>query len=129
MATDVESKLVEAATRTIEGIDLSKNISVGSAAMSSDGRIFTGVNVYHFSGGPCAELVVIGNAAAAGAKQLTHIVAVANARRGVINPCGRCRQVLLDYYPDIKIIVIGPDGLKTESVRALLPYTYVNADN
>lgn len=33
------------------------------------------------------------------------IVAVANDNRGVISPCGRCRQMLLDYYPDIRVIV------------------------
>ena len=33
------------------------------------------------------------------------IVAVANDQRGVISPCGRCRQMLFDYHPEIRVIV------------------------
>jgi cytidine deaminase len=33
------------------------------------------------------------------------VVAVANNERGVINPCGRCKQFMFDYYPDIQVIV------------------------
>ncbi|KAL4733176.1 hypothetical protein BDV11DRAFT_200543 [Aspergillus similis] len=74
--TTEETALVETATMTINSIPVSEDYSVASAATSSDGRIFTGVNVYHFTGGPCAELVVMGVAAVAGATQLTRIVAV-----------------------------------------------------
>jgi len=34
-----------------------------SAAMDINGGMHTGVNVFHFTGGPCAELVAIGAAA------------------------------------------------------------------
>jgi cytidine deaminase len=85
------STLVKAATNAIDSIPVSDNHSVGSAALSADGRIFVGVNVFHFTGGPCAEVVVIGAAAGAGVTTLTHIVAVANGGQGVIPPCGRCR--------------------------------------
>jgi cytidine deaminase len=30
--------------------------TVGAAVRDRDGRAFTGVNLYHFTGGPCAEL-------------------------------------------------------------------------
>jgi cytidine deaminase len=65
---------------------------VASAARARDGRIVTGVNAYHFTGGPCAELVVLGAAAAEGAYDLETIVAVGDHDRGVVPPCGRCRQ-------------------------------------
>ena len=127
-AVNVTDKLIEAATNTINSIRFSENHSVATATISSDGRVFTGVNVYHFTGGPCAELVVLGVAAAAGIEQLTHIVTVGNKQRGILNPCGRCRQVLLDLHPDIKVIVTGPSGLAVESIRDLLPYMYVNPE-
>ena len=126
METNTEYKLIDAATRTINSIKSSEDYSVAAAAMASDGRIFTGVNVFQFTGGPCTELVVLGVAAGAGAAKLTHIVAIGNENRGILNPCGRCRQV--DLYPDIKIIVVGPGGQKTETVQALLPYCYINAE-
>ena len=50
MPTNIETKLIEAATQVIENIAVSENHSVSSAAISADAKIFTGVNVYHFTG-------------------------------------------------------------------------------
>jgi len=53
-------------------------------------------------------------------------VAVANDNRGVISPCGRCRQMMLDYYPGIRVIVRDLAGeLVTVGMEELLPYAYV----
>ena len=73
-------------------------------------------------------MTVLGNAAAAGVKELTHIVAVGNEGKGILNPCGKCRQVLFDYYPNIEVVVKGEEGQKTMAVRALLPYLYKDSD-
>lgn len=72
---------------------------MAAVARARDGRIVTAVNVYHFTGGPCAELVLIGAAAAQGSYELDTVVAVGDRDRGVAPPCGRCRQVLLDFAP------------------------------
>ncbi|KAL4905426.1 hypothetical protein BDW74DRAFT_184984 [Aspergillus multicolor] len=125
--TPEEAALVEIAIETINNIPISEDHSVASAAMASDGRIFIGVNVYHFTGGPCAELVVLGVAAAAGATQLTRIVAVGNNHRGVLSPCGRCRQVLLDLQPDIRVIVGQKDKERSVPIAELLPSSYLYA--
>ncbi|KAK3715130.1 hypothetical protein LTR37_007340 [Vermiconidia calcicola] len=87
MSTDGESMLIDAATCTIDSLDVAKDYSVASDATDMNGQIFTRVNVYHYTGGPCAELVVLGVAAANGAKDLTHIVAVGNNDRGISSPC------------------------------------------
>jgi cytidine deaminase len=50
--------------------------------MDTTGRIFTGVNVFHFAGGPCAEVVVLGHVASAGARPVTTMVAVGKHRTG-----------------------------------------------
>ncbi|GIJ91739.1 hypothetical protein Asppvi_010711 [Aspergillus pseudoviridinutans] len=122
--TPEETTLVDAATSIITSIPVSDIYSVASAARSADGRIFTGVNVFHFTGGPCAEIVVLGSAAAAGATQLTHIVAVANENRGIISPCGRCRQTLIDLQPGIKVIVLDRGQARIVPVEELLPFAY-----
>jgi cytidine deaminase len=123
------STLVKAATNAIDSIPVSDNHSVGSAALSADGRIFVGVNVFHFTGGPCAEVVVIGAAAGAGVTTLTHIVAVANGGQGVIPPCGRCRQILMDYYPNIEVVVKDVNGEAVlMGLAKLLPFTYLSED-
>ena len=72
------------------------------AVRADDGRVFAGVNLYHFTGGPCAELVALGSARAAGSTAITHIVAVGDHGRGPVGPCGRDRQVLLDYHPGVQ---------------------------
>ncbi|RHZ67303.1 cytidine deaminase family protein [Aspergillus thermomutatus] len=123
--TPEETALVDAATSTINGIPISDTYSVASAARSIDGRIFTGVNVFHFTGGPCAELVVLGSAAAAGATQLTHIVAVGSEDRGIMSPCGRCRQTLIDLQPGIKVIVLDRGEPRAVGVDELLPFAYL----
>ncbi|KMU75220.1 hypothetical protein CISG_04168 [Coccidioides immitis RMSCC 3703] len=116
--------LIDTATSVINGIPVSDFYSVASAAISDDGRVFSGVNVYHFNGGPCAELVVLGVAAAAGATKLTHIVAIANEGRGILSPCGRCRQVRPAFYKGIKAIVIGKEAPKMAAEKKLLPSIY-----
>lgn len=96
--------------------------------MDTAGRIHTGVNVHHFTGGPCAELVVLGVAAAAGAGPLVIMAAAGGGDRGVIAPCGRCRQVMIDLHPDVDVIVPGVPGPDVVAVRSLLPWTYRQPD-
>ncbi|MFJ2775628.1 MULTISPECIES: cytidine deaminase family protein [unclassified Kitasatospora] len=122
-------ELVDAATQVVRSYARADNHTVAAAARNADGRIVTALNAYHFTGGPCAELVLIGAAAAQGAYDLTEIVAVADGERGVISPCGRCRQVLLDYFPTINVIVGPNDALRTVPVLDLLPEAYIWADH
>lgn len=127
-----ELELVEAARSTIDaatdaGPDEDGIHTVGAAVRAADGSVHVGVNLHHFTGGPCAELVALGSARAAGSVGLTHIVAVANHGRGVMSPCGRDRQVLADHYPDIRVILPGPDGLISVIASELLPLAYDHA--
>ncbi|MFJ2188388.1 cytidine deaminase family protein [Kitasatospora sp. NPDC087861] len=126
-ATDHE--LVEAARAVARRYTRADNHTVAAAGRNADGRIVTAVNVYHFTGGPCAELVLIGAAAGQGAYDLTTVVAVADQGRGVVPPCGRCRQVLLDYFPDARIIVQRGPELLALPVLDLLPEAYVWAEH
>lgn len=125
----VDHELVRAATEVARTRCRGDNHTVAAAARARDGRIITAVNAYHFTGGPCAELVLIGAAAAQGAYELDTIVAVGDRERGIVPPCGRCRQVLLDYFPTIEVIVGTGDGPRAFSVADLLPESYVWADH
>jgi cytidine deaminase len=82
--------------------------------------MFVGVNLYHFTGGPCAELVALGAARSGGARELRTIVAVGSHGRGPVGPCRRDRQVLLDYFPDIRVIVPTEDGVRSVLITDLL---------
>jgi len=125
----VDHELVEAAAHVARTRCRGDNHTVAAAARARDGRIVTAVNAYHFTGGPCAELVVIGTAAAQGAYELDTIVAVGDRERGVVPPCGRCRQALLDYFPAIEVIVGAGERLRAVPIADLLPETYVWADH
>lgn len=50
------------------------------------------------------------------------IVAVGHNNRGVLAPCGRCRQTIYDYYPEMQVI-LSNDGI-VKPISELLPYTY-----
>lgn len=125
---DTDRALVQAATAVAKLRCRSDNHTVAAAARTTDGRVFTGVNVHHFTGGPCAEVVAVGAAATQGITELETIVAVGDRGRGVVPPCGRCRQVLRDYFPTIRVIVGPSDALRVVPIAALLPETYVWAD-
>lgn len=98
--------------------------TVGAAVRDANGRVHVGVNLYHFTGGPCAELVALGAARSSGARTLTTIVAVGDGGRGVMAPCGRDRQVLADYHPGIRVIVPTPEGFRSVSIADLLPLAF-----
>jgi cytidine deaminase len=119
--TEEDQQLIALARQTIDdntdaGPDGPGVHTMGAAVRAADGRLFSAVNVYHFTGGPCAELVALGAARAAGARALTTIVAVGNHGRGPVSPCGRDRQVLLDYHREIR--VSSPPMMDCEAFRS-----------
>ncbi|XUL85616.1 hypothetical protein ACQ86D_02070 [Streptomyces galilaeus] len=123
-----DRRVVEAAERLAATLGSDPNHTVAAAAMDTAGRIHEAVNVYHFTGGPCAELVVLGVAATAGAGPLVTIAAAGDRGRGLIPPCGRCRQALLDLHPDVQVAVPADDGPALRPIRKLLPDTYFFPD-
>ncbi|MFF8941736.1 cytidine deaminase family protein [Streptomyces sp. NPDC014864] len=125
----IDHELIRAAAHVARTRCQGDNHTMAAAGRAQDGRIVTAVNAYHFTGGPCAELVLIGAAAAQGAHELDTIVAVGDRDRGVVPPCGRCRQVLLDYFPALKVIVGEGDLVRTVGIADLLPESYVWADH
>ncbi|GIF68257.1 cytidine deaminase [Asanoa ishikariensis] len=96
--------------------------TMGAAVRGADGRMYGGINLYHFTGGPCAELVALGHARASGARELTTIVAVGNLGRGPVGPCGRDRQVLFDYHPKIRVLLPTDQGVRSVRITDLMPF-------
>jgi cytidine deaminase len=121
--TDEDHELIELARRTVdENTDGPDGIyTMGAAVRAADGRMFAGINLYHFTGGPCAELVALGRARAEGARELATIVAVGNEGRGVQGPCGRDRQIFLDYHPQLRVILPTAAGIGSVVATELLP--------
>ncbi|HEY0188019.1 MAG TPA: ASCH domain-containing protein [Cellulomonas sp.] len=123
-----EQRTLDAALALAATLGPGPTHTVAAAVMDTTGRIFTGVNVHHFTGGPCAEVVAVGAAATAGAGPLMTVAAAGGAGRGVLSPCGRCRQTLLDLHPDCLVVLPTPDGPGLLPVRDLLPFGYAHPD-
>lgn len=103
------------------------NHTVGCALLCKNGRVYRGVNCDGIHGS-CAEYVTVGIAISAGEKEkdFDTIVAVHEKHLNcVIPPCGNCRQMMVEYNPDIKVIVNDENG-KLIKVRAadLLPFAW-----
>lgn len=73
-------------------------LQVGAAGITADGQVVTGCNVENASFGLtlCAECGVVSAARAAGALPLVALSVVTAAGLS-LSPCGRCRQILLEY--------------------------------
>ena len=100
--TDADLALIAHAKGIVDRNGDGQLSTMGAAVRNARGEIFGAINIYHFTGGPCAELVALGVAAANRAGALDTIVAVGDKGRGPVGPCGRCGQVLFDYHPTIR---------------------------
>ena len=100
---------------------------VGAAIQTVSGHISPGCNLENRSYGltNCAERVALGNAVAAGHRDFQ---AIAIASSGGVLPCGACRQVLLEFCPQLTIFLIDVDKqvddagyVRTVELADLLP--------
>lgn len=123
-----ELAVIEAAESLARTLGDDPNHTVGAAVLDTQGHVYTGVNVDHFTGGPCAELVALGVAATAHAGPLVAVAAAGDRSRGLIPPCGRCRQVMLDLHPDLVVAVPTEHGPRMRPITKLLPHTYFYPD-
>jgi len=99
--------------------------TVGAAIRAKSGRIYAAVNCAGVHGA-CAEYVVMGMAVSAGEKEFDSIVAAhEKAPNGVVSPCGNCRQMLIEYCPEIQVILNDDQGrLVKAGIRDLLPFAW-----
>lgn len=100
---------------------------VGAALRAKSGAVFTGVNCDGIHGS-CAEFEAMGAAKIAGEREYECVVAVASPEKKnqIVSPCGNCRQMLFEYCPDIRVIVLD-EGKQpvVKTARELLPYPYI----
>lgn len=102
---------------------------VGAALLLADGGVLTACNVENASYGlsMCAERSAI---AAMVARGLRDPVAVAVAGSGdgdfgrPCPPCGACRQILVEFNPDMRVVLASPEGPLVYSAHGLLPHSF-----
>ena len=95
---------------------------VGAALRCSDGRIFTGCNIENVSFGltNCAERTAVFKAVSEGARSFDVIAIAADQTPW---PCGACRQVLAEFAPDIRILLVHGETIMEKRLSELLPYS------
>ena len=125
--TDGDRELIEAALQAL-GRNFDDGIyhhTVGAAIRCGSGRIYAGVNCAGVHGA-CAEYVAMGMAVSAGEREFETIAAVhEKAVNGVVSPCGNCRQMLIEYCPEIKVILNDGEGrLVKVGICDLLPFAW-----
>ena len=99
---------------------------VGAALRAADGRVFEGCNVETASYGAtvCAERNAVAAAVVAGATAFDRL-AIATRTSPPSPPCGLCRQVLGEFAPDLKILLVNPEGEVVRSnLSKLLPMNF-----
>lgn len=84
------------------------NFGVGSALVTSKGKVYSGTNIENasYGGTICAERVAIVEAVKSGDKKFSHIVVVTDTKMQT-PPCGMCRQVMAEFFDDNTQIWIG----------------------
>ena len=102
---------------------------VGAAIRATDGTVIAGCNVENaaFPSGTCAERGALSAAVASGHRKFDLIV-VATDAGDPTPPCGMCRQALMEFAPDIRVVAITTGGKRTEWVLSdLLPQPFTPA--
>jgi cytidine deaminase len=119
----------EAATRAYVRYS---DFPVGAAVLTADGTVVTGCNVENASYGltVCAERTAVFTAVAAGHRTI-RAVAVTAPRVASVTPCGACRQVLNEFKPrdrDLVVVLEGATGPELVPLGDLLPRAFGPAD-
>lgn len=103
---------------------------VGAALLTKSGKIYTGCNVEcaSYGGTNCAERTAIFKAVSEGEKEF-EAIAISSDIVGETYPCGICRQVILEFGKDIKVIVGQSTGkYKILTIDELIPHGFTNTD-
>ncbi|MGI5842497.1 MAG: cytidine deaminase [Christensenellales bacterium] len=99
---------------------------VGASVMSKNGQIFIGCNVENITPAPCccAEQVAITSAVANGHRDFVAIAVYGNGADYCF-PCGSCRQLIVEFNPDMDVIVAKSESdFKVFKASDLLPHFF-----
>ncbi|HHV61152.1 MAG TPA: cytidine deaminase [Firmicutes bacterium] len=102
------------------------NFRVGAALLTRDGKVYKGCNIENAAYGAtiCAERVAMFKAVSDGQRDFLALCVVADGD-AACTPCGACRQVMVEFAPDMMVIMgnlAGAYEIKTAS--ELLPFAF-----
>lgn len=106
------------------------NFPVGAALLTKEGKIYTGSNVEcaSYGGTNCAERTAVFKAISEGDRNIEAIAVVSNLD-DYTYPCGICRQVIVEFGKDIKVVVAkSEEDFKIYTIDELLPNSFSSED-
>jgi cytidine deaminase len=119
---DKKAQLIASATAARERAYAPySKFKVGAALLGKSGNIYSGCNVENAAYSPsvCAERTAIFKAVSEGERQFE---AIAIVTENGVAPCGVCRQVMMEFAPDMQVIIADTQGnIRTTTVGDLLP--------
>jgi cytidine deaminase len=99
---------------------------VGAALLGADGSVAEGCNVENASypAGLCAERAAVAAAVSRGIRDFVAIVICTEAELPT-PPCGICRQVLMEFAPQLEVLSVTRGGEVAQwSMSDLLPHAF-----
>ncbi|MCC5910348.1 MAG: cytidine deaminase [Clostridiaceae bacterium] len=106
------------------------NFPVGAALLTKSDKVYTGCNIEcaSYGGTNCAERTAIFKAVSEGDKDI-EAIAVVGVQEEYTFPCGICRQVIVEYGKDIKLIIgKNENEYKVFTIDELLPHSFSPED-
>ena len=123
-----EKELIDAAAKArLKARVPASGFRVGAALLTKEGKVFTGCNVelgtllYSI----CAERCAIVKAVSEGYQEFAAI-AIVSDQKDPVSPCGICRQFLIDFGGELKVIMSSPDQSRIirSTAKELLPMAF-----
>ncbi len=99
---------------------------VGAALLADDGSVTEGSNVENaaYPAGICAERAAVAAAVTRGVRSFRAIV-IATEADSPAPPCGMCRQVLMEFAPELELLSVTRGGAEARWTMAeLLPHAF-----
>ena len=99
---------------------------VGAALLAADGSVTEGCNVENaaYPAGICAERAAVAAAVTRGVRTFRALV-IATDADAPAPPCGMCRQVLMEFSPELSVVSVTRAGAESRwSMAELLPHAF-----
>ena len=99
---------------------------VGAALLAADGSVTEGCNVENaaYPATICAERAAVATAVTRGVRSFRALV-IATEGESPASPCGMCRQVLMEFAPELAVVSVTSSGAEARWTMAeLLPHAF-----
>lgn len=96
---------------------------IGAALIAKNNKIYTGANIENssYSLTICAERVAFVKALTEGEKEFTKIY-ICSDQQEFVTPCGACRQFMMEFAPELEVILVLDDGAtQSHKLKDLIP--------